>query len=152
MSYFQSERIVMQKEHEYFKIRGNGLISCLIRLFYFISSVLQTELNATEFELSYKRLMIIVVVCVALHSLMIWNHLGFWLDDLFFVDWRNQAIIAPLFIVGNARSGTTWVHKLITHDESKFTTFKTWEIMFAVSITWRRLFHTLYTLDQRYSV
>eukprot|EP01036_Dinobryon_divergens_P027376 gene27376-36143_t len=26
---------------------------------------------------------------------MIWNHLGFWLDDLFFVDWRNQAIIAP---------------------------------------------------------
>lgn len=141
----------MLKEHEYFKIRGNGLISCLRRLFYFISSVLQTELNAKEFELTYKRLMIIMVVCIALPSLMFWNHLGFWLDDLFFVDWRNQSIVAPLFIVGNARSGTTWVHKLITHDESKFTTFKTWEIMFAVSITWRRLFHTLYTLDQLYS-
>ena len=140
----------METEHEYFRIRGNGLISCLRRLFYFILSVLQSELSTTEFKLTYKRLMVIVVVSVVFPSLMIWNHIGFWLDDVFFVDWMNQAIVAPLFIVGNARSGTTWVHRLITHDESTFTTFKTWEIMFAVSITWRWLFHTLYTLDQRY--
>jgi hypothetical protein len=31
--------------------------------------------------------------------------------------------------------------------EDKFTTFKTWEILFAPSIVWKRLFLTLYRWD-----
>lgn len=54
---------------------------------------------------------------------------------------------SPLFIVGNARSGTTWLHRLITADSNRFTTMRTWEIIFAPSVTWRVLFRSIYCLD-----
>jgi omega-hydroxy-beta-dihydromenaquinone-9 sulfotransferase len=80
---------------------------------------------------------------------MAWNHLGFLLDDIFFPNWRSQQITTPIFIVGNARSGTTWLHRLLTSIfEKQFTTVHTWEILFATSVTWRLLFHEIYFLDQ----
>lgn len=57
--------------------------------------------------------------------------------------------MTPIFIVGNARSGTTWLHRLLTSlFEKQFTTLHTWEILFATSVTWKLLFHGIYFLDQ----
>jgi hypothetical protein len=90
------------------------------------------------------------LLAIILPTLMIWNHIGFYLDNLLFPRWKETIVKNPLFLIGNARSGTTWLHRVITESDVKtFTTFKTWEMLFAVSITWRVLFHLLYILDQR---
>eukprot|EP01038_Epipyxis_sp_PR26KG_P011774 gene11774-15755_t len=88
---------------------------------------------------------------------MTWNHIGLWLDEILFPAWSDQLIIKPLFLIGNARSGTTWLHRLIISidaniesNRNTFTTFKTWEILLAVSVTWKSLFHSLYLFDHRY--
>ena len=49
-------------------------------------------------------------------------------DDLLYPDWREQKIKAPLFIVGNARSGTTFAHRVLASSSSSFTYFRTWEV------------------------
>ncbi len=133
--------------NDYFNIKGNGLLPSLHRLSYLILETLKVELKSTEFRITLKRILIIALMCVLLPSLMIWNHIGLFLDDVFFSDWIEQPVVAPMFIIGNARSGTTWFHRLMTHDTKRFTTLKTWEIIFAVSITWRRLFHFLHAVD-----
>lgn len=53
----------------------------------------------------------------------------------------------PVFIVGNARSGTTWIHRLLSLDAASFSAPKLWEIVFAQSVTWRVLFHGLGNAD-----
>ena len=61
-----------------------------------------------------------------------------------------------VFIIGNARSGTTWLHRAVTaskdgndtaSNDTFFTTMLTWEIFFAASVTWRKLFILLHKLD-----
>ena len=80
---------------------------------------------------------------------MVWNHLGLFLDEILFPNWKDEKIVQPLFIVGNARSGTTFLHRLLTQaDNNKvFTTIRTWELLFAVSVTWKMLFWLLYKID-----
>lgn len=137
----------MQKSN-YFNIGDNGLFSSLCRWCYFVLEMIEIERkNTSAFRVSFRRILIFVTVTATVTLLLIWNHVGFILDDIFFRSWRYQSVGRPLFLIGNARSGTTWLHRLITHDSDNFTTLKTWEILFAVSITWRWLFHTLFWLD-----
>ena len=73
---------------------------------------------------------------------------GFLLDDFFFRGYRKQVIRKPVFIIGNARSGTTFIHRLMAKDTQNFTTMKTWEIVFAPSITQRKVLYGLSALDR----
>ncbi|KAJ1396902.1 hypothetical protein B484DRAFT_407189 [Ochromonadaceae sp. CCMP2298] len=133
----------------YFDVKGNGLVPSLCRLYYFMLQVLLLELRSTDkFRLTLRRAAIYTFFFCLLPTLMIWNHAGLYLDDILFPSWKTQEIKQPLFLVGNARSGTTWLHRLITHDADRFATFKSWELAFAVSVSWRYLFHSLYALDR----
>jgi hypothetical protein len=58
------------------------------------------------------------------------NALCLQLDRLFFPGYRKTRIEKPVFIVGNARSGTTLFHRLLCGDEERFVYFRTWEILF----------------------
>lgn len=58
------------------------------------------------------------------------NGLCFLLDDFFFPDAEDIGLSAPVFIVGNPRSGTTFLHRLLSQDDKHFFFFKTWEIIF----------------------
>lgn len=42
-------------------------------------------------------------------------------DDWLFPDYRKEKLEAPLFIFANARSGTTFLHRLMSLDEERFT-------------------------------
>lgn len=134
----------------YFAIRGNGLMPSLWRLYYFIFTMLLVEFrdDGKNFRFSLRRKLIFVTVSTVLPILMIWNHFGFFLDDWLFPAWRHHVVSKPLFIVGNARSGTTWLHRLISYDEDVFTTFRTWELLFAASVTWRMLFYLIFRFDK----
>jgi hypothetical protein len=80
-------------------------------------------------------------------ALLTW--LGLWLDDLAFPGYRDQAIDAPLFLLGNFRSGTTFFHRLLARDRQTFTTTRLWEIMLAPSVSARRFWRTLRAVDRR---
>ncbi len=43
---------------------------------------------------------------------------------------QKAEIKQPVFIVGNARSGTTFFHRLLCGDEERFTYFRMWELLF----------------------
>lgn len=154
----------------YFEVGGVGLLPSLYRTFFLMVHVLYVELfsGQTQFRITMRRICIYFILFCALPALIVWNHVGLYLDDIFFDDWRACEIDRPLFIVGNARSGTTWFHGLITNIDNgngliyedactspdsnppRFTTFRTWEILFAVSITWKLLLHRAHALDKSY--
>ena len=143
-----------------------GMLPSLLRFYALFFISIYKELFSSEFRLfTPKRLIVLFVSFWFFPLLMIWNHLGFLLDDLLYPAWWHAKLPStPIFIVGNARSGTTWLHRTLTlkeekppnadHDDSdasSFTTMQTWEIVFAPSVTWRRLFMHLYRLDREYT-
>lgn len=74
--------------------------------------------------------------------------LGFAADELFFRGYRNVPVLRPVFVLGVPRSGTTRCHRLLAEDP-RFTTFSTWECLFAPSISERYLIRALAALDRR---
>jgi omega-hydroxy-beta-dihydromenaquinone-9 sulfotransferase len=64
--------------------------------------------------------------------------LAYGLDKLFYPEHQDQDINQPIFIVGNFRSGTTLLHRLLAKD-IRFTGMTSWEIYVAPSIVQRKL-------------
>jgi hypothetical protein len=63
--------------------------------------------------------------------------IGFLLDEVFFRGYRRVQVREPLFVLGVPRSGTTKLHAVLAQDP-QYTTFSTWECLFALSVTERR--------------
>lgn len=131
---------------------GPQFIPSLLRALVFLiyCAVSEIFIERHQFKITLKRVVLFWTFSVAIVGMMIWNHIGFLLDNIFFPDWHKQDVNEPLFIIGNPRSGTTWAHRLIALDEELFTSMKTWEIMFAASVTWRHIFFALYKFDKKY--
>jgi len=134
--------------------RGAGLIPSLYRfyLLYFLSIYLEVveHFNSKErrgFIVSIKRIIVLLLLFIFIPALILWNHIGFALDDILYAQWRVVDVENPIFIIGNARSGTTWLHHLLASNNTNFTTFRTWEIIFAPAVVWKILFISLYNVD-----
>lgn len=84
---------------------------------------------------------------LALPVFLAWHWLGLLLDEILHPAYRRQAVERPLFIVGLPRSGTTTLHHSLA-DDPHLTTFRAWECLFALSITWRRGLHRAARLDR----
>jgi len=69
------------------------------------------------------------------------------LDYLFFPGYRKQPVKAPIFIIGNPRSGTTFTHRLMSHDKV-FTHFKLVDTIFP-AVSFYKLFALLENIDRR---
>ena len=74
------------------------------------------------------------------------GRLGLLLDYVLFPWFRRTRIEKPLFIVGNFRSGSTLLHRLLARDPH-LTAMHTWEIYFAPSISQRRFWQGLWIVD-----
>ena len=57
------------------------------------------------------------------------THFTLFLDKIFFPQYQKVKIKNPVFIIGNPRSGTSFLHNLLTQTDD-FVAFKTWEIFF----------------------
>lgn len=90
--------------------------------------------------------MIGFVPLFALVQLIHWA--GLLLDELLFRGYRRVEIREPLFVLGVPRSGTTHLHRVLAQDP-QYTTFSTWECLFAPSVTARRFWMGLGWLDAR---
>ena len=60
----------------------------------------------------------------------LFHRLCFLLDDLLYSQWRATPDPSPVFIIGNPRSGTTLLHRILAEDTRNFFTFHTWELLF----------------------
>jgi len=96
----------------------------------------------TPGRMTPKRFFILLVIFLLYP---IWHfsiRLAYGLDQLFYPQHIQQNIEQPIFIVGNFRSGTTLLHRLLAKDP-RFTAMKAWEIYIAPSIIQRKLIHWL---------
>jgi len=73
----------------------------------------------------------------------------FFLDDVFFPDYKNQVIEKPLFILGNLRSGSTFLHRLLSRDSETFTSLTTWDIYLTPSVTQKKITQFFARLDNK---
>jgi hypothetical protein len=61
------------------------------------------------------------------------------LDGLFQRGYRQVPVRAPVFIVGNARSGTTLLHRIMSLDSERFRVFEAWDLLLPAAIQKRAL-------------
>jgi hypothetical protein len=54
----------------------------------------------------------------------------FFLDPILFPSLRRTNVKSPIFIIGHARSGTTLLHRLMSRDAERFSSFLLWELSF----------------------
>jgi hypothetical protein len=62
-------------------------------------------------------------------ALYLFNQIGFFLERILVPQLRKTAVNAPVFIIGHPRSGTTFLHRLLTQTDD-FVVFKAWEMIF----------------------
>ncbi len=99
-------------------------------------------------RLTPKRLFILLGMLPLYPLWMLALRFGYLLDALFFPQARRQEVREPVFIIGNFRSGTTFLHRLLAADPA-VTGTALWELYFAPSVSYRRLFTWLGRLDAR---
>ena len=103
--------------------------------------------NGTTAPLRPKRLLFLLIFLIVwpVYQLITWSFLL--LDDLLFPGYRSQIIEKPLFILGNFRSGSTFLHRLLSRDVRTFTSMRTVDIFLMPSVTQRKIFRFLSGLD-----
>lgn len=69
------------------------------------------------------------------------THLTLFLDNIFFSPYRQVEVKNPVFIIGHPRSGTTFLHRLLTQTND-FAVFRLWHILLP-SLTARTLLKPL---------
>ena len=60
---------------------------------------------------------------------LLFTHFTLFLDKIFFPQYQKIQVKNPVFIIGNPRSGTSFLHNLLTQTDD-FVSFKTWQIFF----------------------
>jgi hypothetical protein len=80
-------------------------------------------------------------------SLMHW--FCFFLDDILFPGHKAQPIEKPLFILGNLRSGSTFLHRLLSRDSETFTSLTIWDIYLTPSVTQKKITQFVSRLDKK---
>jgi hypothetical protein len=103
----------------------------------------------TPGRLTRKRLTFILLFYLVwpIGSLFIW--LGLMIDDILFPGYKNQPVDKPLFILGNFRSGSTFLHRLLSRDRDNFTSLTTFDIYLAPSVTFKRIIQLVSRIDKK---
>ena len=103
----------------------------------------------TPARLTRKRIIFLTLFYLVwpIGSLMHW--FCFWLDDILFPGHKTQPIEKPLFILGNLRSGSTFLHRLLSRDAETFTSLTIWDIYLAPSVTAKKITRLVSRLDNK---
>jgi len=105
--------------------------------------------KGTNYRLTPKRVLLLLIAYPAYAMLELGTWFGFLLDEVFFPGYRDVEIKEPVYIVGNPRSGTTFLQRLLARDERNFNSMRTWEMLLAPSITLRKAFWAFSWVDRR---
>ena len=89
----------------------------------------------------------LAVLLFAVPIVATFHAICFSLDGIFFPGLWNVKVVAPVFMVGHARSGTTLTHRLMSQDEGRFSSFLLYECYFP-SILQKKLIRLAIELDR----
>ncbi len=92
----------------------------------------------------------VAILLVAAPLLSAFDAICLALDHVLFPGFRRLRVTAPVFVLGNARSGTTQLHRLLAADEENFFYFRTWEIL-CPAISQKKLVHLIGRFDSRWN-
>ncbi len=104
----------------------------------------------TTARLNRKRFIFLILFYLVWTPGMFIHWFFFWLDDILFPAYKNQPIEKPLFILGNLRSGSTFLHRLLSRDSETFTSLTTWDIYLTPSVTQKKITQFFARLDTKY--
>lgn len=99
------------------------------RTFFRLITLVLTRWPETGLPMTPRRVLSMLIFFTLYPSYQFFNRLGFLLDEVLFPGWRKTPLRMPVFIIGNPRSGTTLLHRLMAKDDTNFFTFHTWEIL-----------------------
>jgi hypothetical protein len=117
-----------------------------LRLYFKALWISLFKSKRTPGKLTPKRFFFISIIYL-LYPLWYFSiRLAYGLDQLFYPSYQDQTIEQPIFIIGNFRSGTTLLHRLIGKDP-QFTGMKAWEIYVAPSIIQRKFIHWILKIN-----
>ena len=102
--------------------------------------------NLKRFKLSLVLTTIIVTIVFGLLNFTI--VLFRLLDEVLFFGYRKTKIVKPVFIISNPRSGTTFLHRLMTLDEDRFAYFLLYHTL-GNSILFNKLINFGGRIDQK---
>jgi hypothetical protein len=105
--------------------------------------------RGTNYRLTPKRAGLLLLAFVAYSFLEFITWAGFLADEVLFPGYRQVGIQAPIYIIGNPRSGTTFLQRLLARDRETFISMRTWEMLAAPSVTMRKVVWALSALDGR---
>jgi omega-hydroxy-beta-dihydromenaquinone-9 sulfotransferase len=125
------------------------LVSYSIKGFLRITYLVFFRAQNTLARLTPKRLFVLAVFYISYIAVELITWFSFLLDELLFPGFRKVKIQEPIFIIGNPRSGTTFLHRLMAQDELNFSSIRLWEILLAPSVTQRKLTQMWATMDRR---
>ncbi|MCK6584355.1 MAG: sulfotransferase [Anaerolineales bacterium] len=104
----------------------------------------------TPARLTKKRIIFLLLFYVVWIPGSLVHWFCFWLDDILFPAHKMQKIEKPLFILGNLRSGSTFLHRLLSRDSETFTSLTTWDIYLTPSVTQKKITQFVSRLDKKY--
>ena len=105
--------------------------------------------SKTPARLTRKRIFFLLLFYTVwpLGALVHW--ICFFLDDILFPGHKTQPIEKPLFILGNLRSGSTFLHRLLSRDAETFTSLTIWDIYLTPSVTQKKITQFFAQLDNK---
>ena len=98
--------------------------------------------EGTPGRLSPKRFFINLFIFLFWPAWMLSMRIAYLFDNLFYPDHQEQDVKEPVFIVGNFRSGTTFLHRLLTKVDQS-TSFTSFELYMAPSVVGRKFYRWL---------
>lgn len=86
----------------------------------------------------------VIPLFIAVHLI---HWISFLIDEILFAGYRKVAVSEPVFIVGIPRSGTTFLHRVLSMDTRNFTSTMLWELVFAPSVIQRKVWMAVGAVD-----
>jgi hypothetical protein len=122
------------------------LLGIRLYLRWFLQSLCAEARRRAPFTVH--RILVLLLVTFAFGILQLIHWIALFADELLFRGYRKIQIQAPLFISGIPRSGTTFVHRFLQHNIREFSSFTTWEVLFAPAISERVIICAIARFDR----
>jgi hypothetical protein len=94
--------------------------------------------KGTPGRLTPKRFLILILLFFLYPLWQFSIRIAYLLDSLFYPEYQFERVNQPIFIIGNFRSGTTFLHRLLVKDREA-TSLTSWEMYVAPSIIGRKI-------------
>ena len=118
------------------------------KLFFRVIYLSLFKSKGTHTRLTKKRVLFLLGFFTIFIPGQLINGFFYLLDWVFFPGFRKVEVLEPVFILGNPRTGSTHLLRVLAKDRETFAVPKLWELALAPSITQRKIISAVKKIDQ----